>query len=68
MVDLVGGDGVGEASRECRRVDQPLRLPCHAESSGDVVGEEAILRELVSLLGVAPGRHGRRRSCKVDAN
>ena len=46
-VHLVGGDGVGEA-RECR--EDALRRPGGAECSGDVVGEEAILCELVSIL------------------
>ena len=61
MVDLVGGDGAGDA-REWR--EQPPRLPGRVERSGDVVGAEAILCELVSLLGflfvVATGRHWRR--------
>ena len=59
-VDLVGGDGVGEAGE---RSEEAPRLPRRAESSGDVLDEEAILRELVSLPGrllAVSGRHGRR--------
>jgi hypothetical protein len=47
VVDLVGGQGVGEAGKPGRegRSAALLCLPRHPERAGDVTGEEALLGE-----------------------